>query len=159
MAEFLPGTAIAVGGHAVLIRGVSGVGKSDLALRCLAVPCGPFATAEPKLVADDQVEVVVEHGRAMLRAPATIAGRIEVRGLGIVMVPFVAEARLVLVADIVAADAIERMPADGPTTMLCGIKVPSIQIAALQPSAPLKLLLALAAAAQTAQVQADGPDR
>jgi HPr kinase/phosphorylase len=151
--QLVHGTAIAVAGQAVLIRGPSGAGKSDLALRCLAVPPGPFAAVAPMLVADDQVVVQrasPAHSSALeVGAPPAIRGLIEVRGLGIVQMPAVDRARLVLVADIVEPVAIERMPAAGGTAEICGIALPHVRLVAREPSAPLKLLLALAAASRS----------
>ena len=59
----------------VLLRGASGVGKSDLALRLMADGWW--------LVADDRVLVWTESGSLYGRAPATLAGRIELRGQGV----------------------------------------------------------------------------
>ena len=164
------GTAIAVAGRAVLIRGRSGSGKSDLALRCLFTapdhllghligqlhghghssryqahqPVTPLLVA-PLLVADDQVEATVRDDRVVLRPPSSIAGLIEVRGVGICRLPFAAEAELALVADLVAAGAIERLPSDELTAEVRGRRVPRILIAPFEASAPFKLLLALLA--------------
>ena len=71
----LHATAVAIDGRAVLLRGPSGSGKSDLALRLI--------DAGARLVADDQSELSRRGDVLMVRAPATIAGLIEVRGLGI----------------------------------------------------------------------------
>ena len=75
-------SAVLVGARAVLIRGPSGSGKSSLALALLqAADHGalPFA----RLVGDDRVHVEAAHGRLLVRPAATLAGQIEVRGLGI----------------------------------------------------------------------------
>ena len=146
MAEVLHATAIAVAGRGVLIRGPSGSGKSDLALRCLAVPAGPFAAAAALLVADDQVEVAAHGGRVRITAPAVLRGLIEVRGIGIVEVACAPDAELALVADIVPPGEVERMPAAGLTATICGIAVPYMRVDAHEASAPIKLLLALAEA-------------
>ena len=60
-----------------LIEGPSGAGKSDLALRAIAA--GGW-----RLVADDRVRLFVSAGRLFGRAPAVLAGRMEVRGLGVI---------------------------------------------------------------------------
>jgi serine kinase of HPr protein (carbohydrate metabolism regulator) len=65
----------------------------------------PFA----RLVADDRTELTASHGRLLLRPSPTLAGLIEVRGLGIRRIPFEAVAIAGLVVDLAAADA-ERMP-------------------------------------------------
>ena len=90
--ELIHGTCVALGPHAALIRGRSGSGKSDLALRFLALP--PEHGLEPLLVADDQVWVERQKdGSLVASAPSNLAGKIEVRGLGILEVPHRGEAR------------------------------------------------------------------
>ena len=83
--ELFHGTCIALGRTAALLRGPSGSGKSDLALRFLFLARrGPAALEAPILVADDQVYLTRKSGRLLARAPESIRGRIEVRGVGIV---------------------------------------------------------------------------
>ena len=80
----LHGAAVAVGEAGVLIRGVSGAGKSSLALALVeaAVARGMFA----RLVADDRVLLEVLNGRLLARPHPAIAGRVERRGQGIGLV-------------------------------------------------------------------------
>lgn len=133
MSEVVRGTAVAIDGRAVLLRGPSGCGKSDLALRLI--------DRGASLVSDDYTEVRPEAGRLLARAPANIAGRIEIRGIGIVECPAVADAPLCLVAELDGAP--DRLP-DGPLAAeIVGMSLPAIAIAALEPSAPLKLEAAL----------------
>ncbi|WP_040850329.1 HPr kinase/phosphorylase, partial [Nitrospirillum viridazoti] len=70
-------TCVSVGGAGVLLRGASGSGKSDLALR--------LVDAGALLVADDQVALAADPTATLLTAtaPERLAGLIEVRGLGI----------------------------------------------------------------------------
>ena len=143
MAELVHGTAIATAGRAVLIRGASGAGKSDLALRCLGTPPGAFLAEAPKLVADDQVLVAVRDGRIVVSAPPTIRGLIEVRGLGLVAVPTVEEAELALVVDLVRPGALERMPAPAAPAVIAGLPVARVALDPHEMSAPLKLFIAL----------------
>lgn len=96
-------SCVAIDGRAVLLAGPSGCGKSDLALRLLDQGAA--------LVADDYTIVSVQDGVLIARPPQTIAGRIEVRGLGIVRVPYVARAPLVAIFDLVGRADVERMPA------------------------------------------------
>ncbi len=144
--ELVHGTCVAFGRRAALLRGDPGAGKSDLALRFLALPAE--GEARPLLVADDQVWI--EAGPAVLLAspPPTLAGKIEVRGLGIVEVPFLAEAELVLVCDLVDAMDVPRMPPESwERTVIAGVAVPSLKLAPFEASAPLKLKMALFLAA------------
>jgi serine kinase of HPr protein (carbohydrate metabolism regulator) len=141
--ELVHGTCVALGNRAVLLRGGSGAGKSDLALRFLAIE-GDGAL-RPRLVADDQVWVeATGDGRAIASVPETIAGQIEVRGLGLADLSFLAEAPLVLVCDLVEADRVPRKPPDPwEHTILVGVAIPSLKLFAFEASAPLKLRMAL----------------
>jgi HPr kinase/phosphorylase len=147
--ELVHGTCVALGQGAALLRGPSGSGKSDLALRFLFLARrGPAALHRPALVADDQVHLRREGIRLLAAPPAAIAGKLEVRGIGIVDVRAIAQAELRLVVDLVAETEVERFPDHGPTTRYCGIDAPLIRLAAREPSAPIKLALALVRAAQ-----------
>ncbi|HEX3972926.1 MAG TPA: HPr kinase/phosphatase C-terminal domain-containing protein, partial [Stellaceae bacterium] len=135
------GTAIALGGEGVLLRGPSGAGKSDFALRLI--------DQGARLVADDQTELRREGHDIIMSAPATIAGQMEVRGLGIISLPHVAAAPLRLVVDLMSSADIERMPEPRD----CGFldrRVPAIALAPFEASAPAKLRLALRSLAQVA---------
>lgn len=90
------------------------------------------------LVADDQV--IIEDGLA--RPPVALAGLLEVRGLGLFRLPYIAPARLRLVVSLGQAQA-ERLP----TPRLHGeLGVPEIIIDASQASALARMVLALEAA-------------
>jgi serine kinase of HPr protein (carbohydrate metabolism regulator) len=145
--ELVHGTCVAFGRRAALLRGAPGSGKSDLALRFLALP--PDGAMKPMLVADDQVFAEPQPNRTLIvSAPPTIAGNLEIRGLGIVEVPFVAEAELELVCDLVAAKDVPRMPPESPeVTEIAGISLPLLRLAPFEASAPLKLKMALFLAA------------
>ena len=147
-AETHHGTAIAMGGSAVLIIGPSGAGKSDLALRCLAVAPTTLIPLPAHLIADDRVLISREGDRLRLEAPETILGKLEVRGLGILEVPFERSADLALLVELVAPEAIERLPDPPPRRDLLGVSLPLLRLAPFEAAAPVKLLLALARAAQ-----------
>ncbi len=139
------GTAIALGGSAALIRGAPGSGKSDLALRCLAMAPTALVPSPTMLVSDDRVDISRSGPRLQAEAPATIRGKLEVRGLGILTVPFVTRAELVLIAELTAPEGIERLP-DPAHTELMGVRVALVRLAPFEAAAPIKLLLALAEA-------------
>jgi HPr kinase/phosphorylase len=141
--ELVHGTCVALGRRGVLLRGSVGAGKSDLALRFMALP-GDGALC-PGLVADDQVYVTANpDGTLTASAPPTIAGKIEVRGLGIMQVPFLPEAELVLVCDLVGSKGVPRMPLESAKTMvIAGVPLPTLRLAPFEASAPLKLKMAL----------------
>ena len=132
----LHATAVAIGGRAVLLRGASGSGKSDLALRLI--------DAGGRLIADDQCELCREGDRLVVRAPATIAGLLEVRGVGVMRLDALAEAPVALVVDLVAADRVERLPAR-QTEWILGLALPLIALAPFEASAQAKLHLTLRA--------------
>ena len=127
-----------LGEWAVLLRGPSGAGKSDIALRL--IDRGGI------LVSDDQTRLQAHGGRLCAFAPETIAGKLEVRGLGIAQLPYRAGVPVALVVDLKPAAAIERLPEPRPET-LCGVAVSRIDLDPAQISAPEKLRLALRAAA------------
>jgi|APCry1669190288_1035285.scaffolds.fasta_scaffold15012_2 HPr kinase/phosphorylase len=123
-----------------LLRGPSGVGKSDLALRLL--------DSGWRLVADDRT-LVWQDGEGLFgRAPARLKGLIEARGLGVVTypVPMVDFGRIDVVVDCAATGApIERVPESRKTRVL-DLDLPSVTLCALDASAPRKLMLAFAVA-------------
>jgi HPr kinase/phosphorylase len=129
-------TAVAIDGHGLLLRGASGSGKSDLALRLI--------DAGARLVADDRSELCRHGDTIIVRAPATIAGLIELRGLGIMRIEALSEAPVALVADLVPADDVERLP-ERRTEAILGLDLPLIAVAPFEASAAAKLRLALRA--------------
>lgn len=131
-------SAVLVGARAVLIRGPSGSGKSKLALAL--IQGGGNTVPFSRLVGDDRVHVEAAHGRLLVRPAETLAGLLEVRGLGIRRVPFEPLATVGLVIDLAAADA-ERLPAPGTAvTEVAGIALPRLGVA---PGAdPLPMLFA-----------------
>ena len=92
-------TAVAIGETGVLIRGVSGAGKSKLALAMLAEAGrkGLFA----RLICDDRVRLSLSGGRLLAHAHPAIAGRVEQRGEGILGVAHEASAVVRAVVDLV----------------------------------------------------------
>lgn len=127
-----------LGDWAVLLRGPSGAGKSDLALRLI--------DRGGMLVSDDQTLLSAAGGRLVARPPATIAGRMEVRGLGIAELPHRAGVPVALVADLRPAAEIERLPEPAEEHFV-GVAVARIALDPAQLSAPGKLCLALRQAA------------
>ena len=113
-------------GDGVLLIGPSGSGKSDLALRLLSRGF--------ELVADDCVDI--EDGIAA--PPPALAGLLEVRGLGIVRLPYASTARLALVAELGVAD--ERLPAPGHHA---GLGLALIRLDPTAASAAERVVLAL----------------
>jgi HPr kinase/phosphorylase len=125
------GTCVARDGAGVLIVGPSGAGKSDLALRLLGRGFG--------LVADDQVDIgQVDIGDRVARAPEALAGLLEVRGLGIVRLPYLARVNLKVVVDL--TEWSERLPRPEIHDTL---GLPVVHVHAASASAPDRVALAL----------------
>jgi serine kinase of HPr protein (carbohydrate metabolism regulator) len=117
------------------LRGSSGSGKSDLALRLI--------DGGARLVADDQTELARAADGVAARSPVSIAGRMEVRGVGILRVPSVPSAPLRLVIDLVAPDRVDRLPEPQFCEYLqCSL--PLLALAPFEASTPAKIRLALA---------------
>ena len=138
----LHATTVALGNAAAVLRGASGAGKSDLALRFLSAQSQfPGLATERGLVADDQTLLWVEQGCLMASAPEVIGGQIEVRGLGLVRTGHVGRARVRLAVDLVTAADVERFPLENETVVWLGHRVPVRRLAPFEASAPLKLAL------------------
>jgi HPr kinase/phosphorylase len=135
---FLQATCVAIDGAGVLLRGPSGSGKSDLALR--------LVDAGALLVADDGVELRRDGTRLIAAlpsgAPESVRGRLEVRSLGILPVPSVATAIVVLAIDMVTADTLARLP-EPQTIQWLGIDVPLLRLDPATVSAAAKVRLAV----------------
>lgn len=134
--QLVHGTAVAWGEQAVLLSGPSGSGKSDLALRFLALG------AEARLVADDQVVLTVEKGRLFASAPENLSGLLELRGLGLWRQQALARAQLLLMVNLVPRDAVPRLP-ESQFAALAGVELPVLALHAFDASAPIKLRVAL----------------
>jgi serine kinase of HPr protein (carbohydrate metabolism regulator) len=127
-------SCVAIDGAGVLLRGASGAGKSDLALRLI----DEGAT----LVADDQVVIKSRDGCLVGDAPEILRGKLEVRGVGIVPVTPSGPVPVRLLVDLVAAADVERMPGE-QSCDIAGVRVRRIALYAFEPSAPAKLRLIL----------------
>ena len=132
-AESVHATSVALDGRAVLISGPSGSGKSDLALRLM--------DRGFKLVSDDQTLVRREGERLIASAPPTIAGKIEVRGIGIIQVESVSDVPVALLVELTSD--IQRLPDDRPERPILGLAIPIVSIDAMTASAAPKVALAL----------------
>jgi HPr kinase/phosphorylase len=149
MAEVAPtvhASAVLAGARAVLIRGPAGAGKSRLLLALLqAAETGLLRFA--RLVGDDRVHLEPSHGRLLVRPAPSLAGLLEVRGVGIARLDHEAVAMVGLVVDLAADDA-ERLPATTETVVL-GVRVPRLAVAAgNDPFPPVLAVLRLPAADQ-----------
>jgi HPr kinase/phosphorylase len=122
----LHGSCVARNDDAILLVGPPGSGKSDLALRLLA---RGFA-----LVADDQVDIA----DGIASCPAALLGLLEARGLGILRLPYRAEARLALIVDLTTRPDRLPLPRRDPS-----LDLPVIGLDAASASAVDKIVMAL----------------
>ncbi|MDX1574730.1 MAG: RNase adapter RapZ [Kiloniellales bacterium] len=133
----------------MLLRGVSGAGKSDLALRLI--------DQGARLVADDQTQLTLTDGLVLARAPQTIEGQMEVRGLGIAELAPLSDVPVGLVVDLVDGRSVERLP-EGETCTILDVRLPLMRLDPFEASAPAKLRLALAVRAAPPDGAVDAVD-
>jgi serine kinase of HPr protein (carbohydrate metabolism regulator) len=131
--ETVHASSVAIDGRAVLIGGRSGSGKSDLAMRLI--------DRGGVLIADDYTFVRRVDGRALASAPPTIAGMIELRGVGLVQFETAVDVPVGLFVDLDQSP--ERLPEPGDARMLAGVSVPTLALVGLEASAPIKVEAAL----------------
>ncbi|MDD9842106.1 MAG: HPr kinase/phosphatase C-terminal domain-containing protein [Alphaproteobacteria bacterium] len=150
----LHATCLVIDDIGVLLRGASGCGKSDLALRVIKTDIG-------RLVADDQVVLTAQKNVLIARPPPRLAGLIEVRGLGLLPIAYEPSCPIKLLVNLVAVnDKVAGKMADGEADKIADgaaaipplappvferildIAVPTIQLCAYEPSAPQKLAIA-----------------
>lgn len=133
------GTAVAARGgdgvwRAVLLTGRPGAGKSDLALRLIGRGW--------RLVGDDYLHLFASGGRLWAAPPETIAGRMEARGVGVVPVPHLGVARVVLAVELTAGE-VERLP-EPAFRDIAGVTVPALRLDPREASAVEKVAVAAA---------------
>ena len=125
-------TTVAIHGRAVLIEGPSGAGKSDLALRLI--------DRGAVLVSDDRTCLALQDGTLYAEAPATIAGKLEVRGVGIIDMACHGPLPVALAVFLGEPD---RLP-EARVHVIADVAVPVMTIRPFEASAPIKVELALA---------------
>ena len=131
--ETVHASTVACDGRAVLISGPSGSGKSDLALRLL--------DRGFTLVSDDQTIVRRKGDMLEASAPPSIAGKLEIRGIGIVDVETIKDVPIALYVELTSE--IVRLPDDRRERPVLGVKLPLISVDAQTASAASKVALAL----------------
>lgn len=131
-------TAVACRGRAVVLLGASGAGKSDLALRLI--------DRGAVLVADDRLELRREGSRLLASPPAAIAGRMEVRGVGIVSMPWVSRVHVALAVALGRHEVRMPLPRSWDAPDADGLDIPYMTLDPTHGSAPLKVEAALALA-------------
>lgn len=133
--ETLHCSTVAIDGRAVMIEGRSGSGKSDLALRLI--------DRGAMLVSDDYT-IALRKGKVLhASSPANIAGKMEVRGIGLVEMKHVSDVPVALIVQLF--DTVDRMPPTPELRVVAGVSVPVMKIAPMENSAPIKVELAMKA--------------
>lgn len=111
-------TCVAIAGRGVLIEGAPGSGKSSLALALIDRGAG--------LVGDDGVLVRARAGRVLAAPHPNIAGKLELRNVGLIDLPVAGE---VAVALVVCLDAAAPRFVDTAEVLeICGLPVPLIRL-------------------------------
>lgn len=137
--EIVHGTGVAIRGAGIMLTGPSGAGKSDLALRLI--------DRGATLIGDDYVEMSRDGDMIMLNTPAETAGKLEIRSLGIFEMDHISGVPLRL--KIRLDTGIERFPMDGQKETIMGRPVTSIALDANEPSAAIKVEMALKQVVET----------
>lgn len=126
-------SAVKYKGRGVLILGPSGSGKSDLCLRLI----DKGAT----LISDDYIDLSIKDDKLQASTPATIAGLLEVRGVGIRKFPHISRCELNIAVELVASiQDIERLP-EQEFYEFEDTKLPKLKLYPFEPSAILKIEL------------------
>ena len=133
------GTAVAIQGSdfptsAVLLRGFSGRGKSDLAFRLI--------TAGAMLICDDQVSLERRLDKIVAESVESIRGLLEVRGVGLLKYPVAKATQLQLIVDLIPREDVPRLPAK-ETLDILGIAITSLKLHAFDASTPFKIIKAI----------------
>ena len=126
-------SCVMIGKRALLIEGPSGAGKSSLALAL--IDRGAI------LVGDDGVLLDAEHGRLLASPHPNIAGKLEVRNLGIVDMPSVVAAPIALVLSL--DPEAPRFVSGAETAVRAGCPLPLIRLFPDTPMLALRAEMAL----------------
>jgi len=132
-AETVHASSVAIGGRAVLITGPSGSGKSDLTLRLI--------DRGFTLVSDDRTIVRRDGNRLIASAPPTIAGKLEIRGMGIIPMESESDVPVALLVELTSE--IQRLPDENRERPILGIPLPLVSVDSMAASAASKVALAL----------------
>lgn len=126
-------TCVAIGGRALLIEGPPGAGKSSLALALI--------DHGAVLVSDDGVLLTVARGHLRAHPHPRIAGLLEVRNVGLVAMPTVADVPVALV--LVLDQAAERYVDMAEVAVRANCRVPLLRLSPESPVLALRAELAL----------------
>lgn len=126
-------TCVMIGSRAILIEGPPGSGKSSLALAL--IDRGAI------LVGDDGVVLREDGGTLLASPPSAIAGKLEVRNLGIIEMASVAGAQVALVLTL--DPRAPRFITGAETAVRAGVPLPQVRLYPDTPVLALRAELAL----------------
>lgn len=137
--NLIHGSAVAInagdaGPSAVLIRGFSGRGKSDLAFRLIGLGAS--------LISDDQVSLDRRLNKVFAEPVENIRGLLEVRGIGLMKFPVAGPTLLKLIVDLVPREDVPRLP-ERTTVDIMGVPILSLKLHAFDSSTPFKVMKAI----------------
>lgn len=135
-------SCVAFGDSAVLIRGPSGSGKSELVLRLIdAAGFGLGDRARRAiLVADDQVVLTRKDNRIYAGPAPRLAGVLEIRGVGLMNLDFIQDIAVDLVVDLVPAAEVSRLPEpEELATVILGLRLQRLALDGHAAATPAKL--------------------
>lgn len=129
-------SCVDLSGQGILLFGPSGSGKSDLSLRLIM----EFGA---KLVADDRTNLIIKDNELIASAPTILEGLIEVRGIGIINLPFCKQSKIKLAINLVSdKETVERLPKEDFFEFK-NKKIRCFNLNGKEASAPSKILSAL----------------
>jgi len=134
MPDTIHASAFQFNGRGILLRGASNSGKSSITLKM--IDDAALSRQSCDLVADDQVILEKRDGTLCAKAPDTLFGLIEVRGIGVVNVNGKRQCSIDLIVDLVPREHLERLPDQSEeTARLHGVNIRRICIAERNPDA------------------------
>jgi HPr kinase/phosphorylase len=138
--KIIHGSSVALQGpdfkpSAVLLRGFSGRGKSDLAFRLISLG--------GTLICDDQVALEHRLNKIMVESVPAIHGLLEIRGVGLIKCPVAPPTPLCLVVDLVPREEVPRLPEKGETVDILGVDITFLKLHAFDASTPHKIIKAI----------------
>lgn len=140
---------------AVLLIGTPGAGKSDVALRLIAMGA--------KLLSDDRTDLVVENGRLIAQCPPSLHGQIEIRGIGIARLESAGPAPVVLAVVLDPEARIERLPEARsyplPEPLQVLLPPPMLTLRPFEAATPAKIAACAAALSRGGFVAGAGRER
>lgn len=136
--ENIHASCVCINGRGLLLLGASGSGKSDLALRLIE-------NKKAVLVADDRVDLSITKGKLYASPPEILKGLLEVRGVGIMTIPFCSQTEVCLAIKLMPDfKTVERLPEE-EFFVFKDTKIPQLSLYPFESSAPDKIVIKLKA--------------